>query len=80
MNAFGKKEFGGANCNRLLGFIQRSIATKSSCINFAMYLTVVRSRLEFCVQFWKSRNQNELAALERAQRPATKMMKELVSI
>jgi len=66
-----------AKCNRVLGYIRRSIASKSSHVILPLYAALVRPLLEYGIQFWRPGNKGELAALEGVQRRATRMIKEV---
>ena len=65
-----------AKCNRVLGYIRRSIVSKSSHVILPLYAALVRPLLEYGIQFWRPGNKGELAALEGVQRRATRMIKE----
>lgn len=66
-----------AKCNRILGFIRRSVASRNSSVILPLYAALVRPLLEYCIQFWRPTNKGELLALEGVQRRATRMIKEV---
>ena len=65
-----------AKCNRILGFIRRSVASRTSRVMLPC-MRLVRPQLEYCIQFWRPTNKGDLLALEGVQRRATRMIKEV---
>ena len=60
--------------NSILGMIKRNIIWKSKEIIVTLYKSLVRPRLEYCVQAWCPYLQKDIDLLERVQRRATKMI------
>ncbi|KAK4806762.1 hypothetical protein QYF61_005558 [Mycteria americana] len=61
--------------NRILGFIKRSIASRSR--EEILYSALVRPCLEYCVQLWGPQHKKDMDLLKRVQRRAMKMIKGL---
>ena len=60
--------------NRMLGLIKRNFKSRSKDVVVRLYKTLVRPRLEYCVQSWCPYLQKDIAVLEKVQRRATKMI------
>ena len=60
--------------NRLLGFITRSIKSRSAEFILKLYLALVRSHLDYAVQFWSKYYRMDIILLESVQRRMTKMI------
>ncbi len=63
--------------NRMLGFINRKFSFTNKDIILPMYISLVRSHLEYAVQFWSPHHAKDIAKLEAVQRTVTKMIPSL---
>ncbi len=63
--------------NRILGFINRNFSFKNKDVILPLYVSLVRSHLEFAVQFWAPHHAKGIAKLEAVQRRATKLITSL---
>ena len=61
-----------ANC--VLGMIKRNIKCKNAAIFIRLYKSLVRPRLEYCIQAWSPYHKKDIEVLERIQKQATKMV------
>ena len=57
-----------------IGMINRTIVNKDSKILLKLYQSLVRLKLEYCVQAWRPYLQKDIDLLEKFQRRATRMM------
>ena len=60
--------------NRMLGYIRKSITSKSKEIVLPLYRGMVRPHLEYAVQFWSSFQRKDIDLQEKVQHRATKMI------
>ena len=63
-----------SKANRMLGYIRKSITSKSKEIILPLYRGLVRPHLEYAVQFWSPFLKKDIELLERVQHRATKMI------
>ena len=63
-----------SRANRLVGLIKRRYENKSKMNIIALYKSLVRTHLEYCVQAWRPHNQKDIDNLEGVQRRMTKMI------
>ena len=60
--------------NRTLGMIKRTFTNRSKSIIKALYTSIVRPKLEYCVQAWRPYLQKDIDQIENVQRRATKLI------
>jgi len=66
--------FMAVNANGILGYIKKNVASSWRNVIFPLYSSLVRSHLEYCVQFWASQFKTDRDLLERVHQKATKMI------
>jgi len=71
----GKQCCKAANdANRVLGMIKRNFTCKSGKIVIPLYKSLVRPRLDYCIQAWRPYLEKDIVRLEKVQRRATKLV------
>ena len=63
-----------SRANRIVGLIKRTYENKSKRNIIALYKSLVRPHLEYCIQEWRPHNQKDIDNLEGVQRRMTKMI------
>ena len=63
--------------NQILGLIRRNIAYRDKRLIIPLYISLVRSHLEYCIQAWRPHTRKYIAKLERVQRRATRLISEI---
>ena len=64
------------NANCVLGMIAINFKCKNAAIVMRLYKSLVRPRLEYCIQAWSPYHKKDIEVLERVQKQATKMVYE----
>jgi hypothetical protein len=62
--------------NRTLGLIKRTIKSRSKDVIVKLYKTLVRPKLEYCIQAWRPFLRKDIDSMERVQRRATRIIAE----
>ena len=58
--------------NKTLGMIKRTFACRSKNIMVKLYKSLVRPKLEYCVQAWRPHFKKDIEVLEKVQRRVTR--------
>jgi ribonuclease P/MRP protein subunit RPP40 len=59
--------------NRMLGLMKRTFKSRDSAVWLKLYLTYIRSQMEFAVQAWNPYLKRDIKQLEQVQRRATRV-------
>ena len=60
--------------NSILGYIKRSVASRSREVILPLYSALVKHHLEYCIQMWSPQYRRDMDMLECIQQRATKMI------
>jgi len=63
-----------AAANAVLGMIRRTFLCKDKELIWQLYKSLVRPRLEYCIQVWRPYLKKDINVLERVQKRATKLI------
>jgi len=63
-----------AAANAVLGMIRRTFLCKDKELILQLYKSLVRPRLEYCIQAWRPYFKKDINVLERVQKRATKLI------
>lgn len=65
-----------SKANATLGMIKRNIVSRNHKVITKLYKTLVRPKLEYCVQAWRPYFKKDIDKIEKVQRRATKLITE----
>ncbi len=68
-----------SKASRRRGFINRNFSFKNTDIILPLYISLVRPRLEYAMQFWLPHHTKDIAKLEAVQRRAMNMITSLLN-
>jgi hypothetical protein len=68
------------NANSTLGIIKRHIKSRRKDIIIKLYKSLVRPKLEYCVQAWRPYLKKDIDNIERVQHRATKLLRECIGL
>lgn len=63
--------------NKMLGTIRKRIDNKTENILMPLHKSMVRTHLEYCMQFWSPRLKKDTLELEKVQRRTTKVIRNM---
>ena len=63
--------------NKVLGMVKRTMLSRNKDLIIRLYKTLVRPHLEYCVQAWSPVLKKDIEILEKVQRRATKLIREI---
>lgn len=63
-----------STANRVLGMIKRTFSCREKKVILTLYKALVRPHLEYCVQAWRPYLVKDIAAIERVQKRATRLI------
>jgi len=75
LNVTWKCALTAQKASRILGYIKRSLASRSREVILPLYSALLRPHLETCIQLWSLQHKKDMELLEQVQRRATKMIR-----
>ena len=62
---------------KLLGMVKRNFIDRSKATNLALYKSLIRPHLEYCIQVWNPHLAKYIILIEGVQRRATKLVHDI---